>query len=148
MQRETIISIKLAALAIAALTTVAVMLHAGEANPDAGFILFLLWGISPYIFFLATTALLERFTSIYRICEIACVISVLMLAFTLLTYIGTLNDRSSTYGLIFIFVPIYLFVGSLGILIVSVIISLQLRQHGLVWVNGSASGLVRYIKFS
>ena len=115
--------VKTFGLVVASIVTVVTMLHAAGQTIDLVTLGFLLWGISPYFCFFAVTYLLERFTSIPRITTIGGVISILMLGFTLLAYIGTLGDKSSTYGLIFIFIPIYLYVGSFVLLAISVLVS-------------------------
>lgn len=123
MQKKLAITVKIFALSIASLVAVLSMLRAAAWSVDAGTLLFLLWAVSPYIIFLVITYLVERFTSIHKIHQIAWVISLLMLGFTLLAYVGTIGDTSSTYALIYIFVPIWLYIGSLGLLALSVLIS-------------------------
>ena len=73
---------------------------------------------------LLATYLLERFTSIAQIPGMNLIISLLMLGFTLITYLSVLfgDHSSSTEGLIFVFIPFWLYVGStalggLGLLI-------------------------------
>lgn len=98
-------------LILSAIVTMTAMDKAAAGNFQPGMILFIFWTISPYICIFVASLLLMRFTSIAQMSLIFCIISVLMFAFTLLTYIGTLGDKSSTYGLIFIFAPFYLHIG-------------------------------------
>lgn len=77
--------------------------------------------ISPYVVLYAVGVLLEKYTSLPRVALVSCVVAVLMLAFTLLAYIGTLGDTSSTYALIFIFVPINLYIGGFALLIIGLL---------------------------
>lgn len=129
MQPKTIFVTKVLALILAALVTVFTMQHAAGQSADIGIIGFMIWGISPYFCFFLASYLLERFTSISKIPVIGCVIAILMLGFTLLAYIGTLDDTSSTYGLIFLIVPVWLFVGSFSILGISILISWFLNRR-------------------
>lgn len=78
---------------------------------DSGTFLFTLWTISPYVCLLVIYLLLEKLPQIPKISVVFCVVSVLMLGFTLLAYVGTLGNESSAYGFIFLFFPFYLLVG-------------------------------------
>lgn len=112
MKRETIIFCKTVALILSAIVAIFGLLRltVGEFNP--GIIGFLVWVISPYAVFLSATYLLERFTSIPQVPGIGFFISILILIFSLLVYVPSLNHESSTEGLIFIFVPFWIFFGS------------------------------------
>ena len=116
MQPKTVSVTKLLALIIAALVTVFAMQRAAEQSIDAGTVGFMIWAISPYVCFFLATHFLERFTLIPQLPGIGLAIAMLMLGFTLLAYIGTLGDTSSTYALIFLFVPLWLFIGSFFLL--------------------------------
>ncbi len=122
MKPRAIILIKTCALILSAIVTVLTMWHASGQTIDIGILGFMIWGISPYVCFFIATYLLERFTSVPHIPGIGFLIAFLMLAFTLLAYLGTLNDTSSTYGLIFVFVPFWLFAGSFLLLGISVLV--------------------------
>ena len=100
------------ALAVAAVVTIKTMLDAGQWNIDLRMMIFIGWAVSPYVVFFAASALLERFASTFIMSTIFCIISVLMLASTLFFYVGTLTGESSTEALIFIFAPVYLYIGS------------------------------------
>jgi hypothetical protein len=98
------------------------MLHAAGESPEMGIIFFIIWAISPYLCFWAAVYLLSRYTSLSGILVSGLVVSLLMLGFTVLTYVA-LDDTSSTYALVFIFVPIWLYIGGFGLLGISVFIS-------------------------
>lgn len=114
MKPKTIILIKTCALILSAIVTVVTMWHASGQTMDIGVLGFMLWGISPYICFSIVTYLLERFTATPHIRMIGCFISFLMLGFTLLGYKSMFGNRSgsSTDALVFVFVPLWLFIGS------------------------------------
>ena len=104
-------------LMIAAAITVWAMQHAaGFDGTGMSMIIFLLFGISPYLLFGIAAYALERFTKLRGIGVAGAVISAIMLAVTALAYLGTLGDQSSTYALIFVVMPIYLIVGSFVLL--------------------------------
>ena len=68
-----------------------------------------LWGVSPYILFFALTAVFERYTSLRYFAPGMFAVSLLILVFTLLAYVGTLGGTSSTeVRRIFVFVPLWL----------------------------------------
>ena len=112
MSEKTLSGIEIAALSISIVVTLLVMLRASAWSFDAGIFLFMLWAVSPYFCLYSADIALRKLTSIPKLPLIFCIISLLLLASTLVIYLGTLNDSSSTYALIFIFVPIYLFIGS------------------------------------
>lgn len=130
MQKTTLSIIKFIALSIAAIITVVIMLRAADGKIDPGTLLFMLWGISPYLVFMVVTGLLEHFTRLPRLLVIACVISLLMLGFTLFAYVTTLNDTSSTGAIIFVFVPLWLYIGSFIFLTVGILVSWILKKTG------------------
>lgn len=121
--------IAVAALFVAAATAVSMMLIAAEGKFDAGALLFLGWAISPYACFYALSRMLGKFTSIPHIAFISCVISLLMLAFTLFAYIGALRDASSTSALVFLFVPLWLYIGSFVLLAIGAAVALLTRRR-------------------
>jgi hypothetical protein len=110
MNLEKIGIIKIAALSFGTILALrAVLLGAGVADPTV--ILFLLWVVSPYLLFFFITWFIERFTKIPARHGIAAICAVLMFAFSLLAYADTGANKSSTYGLIFIFAPVWLYIG-------------------------------------
>ena len=115
--------IKTAALVIGAMIAVWAALRASDGGSDPAFLLFLLWIVSPYLVLLVITWPVERFTEIPGRYGIGCVVAILMLGFSLLAYVGTAGDRSSTYGLIFIFVPFWLHIGGPGLYGICVLVS-------------------------
>jgi hypothetical protein len=124
MNPRSLKGINILTLSISIVVTILVMLRASawSVEVDLGTLLFIGWAISPYIIFFVLGIALERFTSVPQVPLIACVVSLLMLAFTVLAYIGTLGDGSSTNALIFLFIPLYLYIGSFAILIGTLIV--------------------------
>ena len=116
MKRKTIIFCKTAALILSAIVASFGLfrLTIGDFYPET--IGLLIWVISPYAFFLLVTYLLERLTSIPQVPGIGFVISILITFFSLLIYLPSLNHESSTEGLIFIFVPLWIFFGGFPLL--------------------------------
>lgn len=103
--------VEISALSISIAVTLLAMLRAADGEIKTGTVLFILWGISPYICLFLADVVLRMIASIPKMFPVFCIASLLMLGFTLLAYVGTLGDQSSTYGLIFLFVPFYLLVG-------------------------------------
>ncbi len=112
MENKNLKIVEIAALVLSVIVTVAAMLYSANWSVDLGAFLFILWAISPYICVFFVGQLVKKFTSIPQTSLIFCVVSLLMLAFTLLTYLGAFFDQSSTYALVFLFIPVYLFIGS------------------------------------
>ena len=105
---------KVVALVISTIIAVRAALVASGGRVDPTLLVFLLWIVSPYALFLLISWIFERFTKAPARHGIACVVAILMLAFSMLAYTGP-ADTSSTYGLIFIFAPLWLHVGGLAI---------------------------------
>jgi len=113
MQRRQVIVFKNYVLLAAAFVAAGVgFAMSGPFEPGSVVILF--WIISPYLYFLLATYLFETLTSVTQVPAIGLVISFLMLGFTLITYPSVLfgDHNSSTEGLIFIFIPFWLYVGN------------------------------------
>jgi hypothetical protein len=72
--------------------------------------------------------LLRRFSFLSRTALIFFVVSFLMLVFTLLAYVGTLGDDSSSYALIFVFMPLYLYIGSFFLFGLGLVLSLLFKS--------------------
>lgn len=123
MQNRAPLAIAIAALSIAAVVAVIVMLRSAAWSPDLGMIPFAFWAISPYACIFAVCVLIEKFTSLPYLRIILCIISILMLVFTLMAYLGTMEDDSSTYALIFLFVPVLLYAGGLSLLLFGVLVA-------------------------
>ena len=113
MNDKNLIVIEILALSVSIIVTVLAMLRAAAWEFKPGTFPFILWGISPYICLFSVDIVLRRLASVSKMSLVFCVTSVLMLGFTLLTYVGTLGDKSSTYALIFLFVPFYLYIGGI-----------------------------------
>ena len=110
-------------LTAAAAVTAYFMLNPAEWRIDLALGLFIFWAISPYVCFFAAGRLLIRLSPASKIGIPIVLIASLMLAFTLYAYVGTSGDPSSTYALIFVFVPLYLYVGSFFMLSLTILIS-------------------------
>ena len=124
MQVKNHVAVKTIALVVSAVVVCSATLREQGIDDVSNLIILLLWGISPYVIFFAATFALERFTKLARMHLIGTVIASLMLASTLLVYIGTIGDTASPYyGFIFLVVPPYLFVGSSILLVISVFVS-------------------------
>jgi len=120
--------VAISALSLSIIVTVLALLRAAAWEIGSGQLLFILWAISPYISLFLVDVLLRKITSISKLSLLFCVTSLLMLGFTLLAYIGTLGDKSSTYALIFVFVPFCLYVGGIIVFGVGLILALLLKS--------------------
>jgi hypothetical protein len=128
MSEKNLRAIEISALVLSIIVTLLAMLRAAAWSIDSGMLLFMLWAVSPYICFFFADIVLRKLLSLPKMPLIFCVISLLLLGSTLVTYIGTMNDRSSTYALIFLFVPIYLYIGSFILLGASIIFALLSKR--------------------
>lgn len=113
MDNKKLRIIEIAALSVSVIVTVFTMLRAAEWQIDSATILFIFWGISPYICLFLVDVLLKKIAPSLNLFLVFCSASLLMLGFTILAYVGTLGDESSTFGLIFLFVPFYLYIGGI-----------------------------------
>lgn len=106
--------IGITALAAAIVVTVLVMLRSahGEPGVDGEALLFIAWAVSPYVCVLVAGQLFERFTRLPYRSLIFCIVSVLMLAFTLAVYPTIPSGTSSTAVIAFVAVPFDLYIGS------------------------------------
>ncbi|MCU1289769.1 MAG: hypothetical protein JWN60_1998 [Acidobacteria bacterium] len=116
------------ALFLSAIVTILAMLNANAWSLDPGGIPFIVWAISPYFCFMSAYLLLRRFSFLSRTALIFFVVSFLMLVFTLLAYVGTLGDDSSSYALIFVFMPLYLYIGSFFLFGLGLVLSLLFKS--------------------
>ena len=98
----------ISALWFSVVVTGLVLMHAASNETSPGIIFFILWAIFPYIGLLLGDVLIRKIAIIPKMSLILCVVSLLIFIFTFYAYVGTFGDKSSTYGLIFIFVPLYL----------------------------------------
>jgi hypothetical protein len=115
-------------LFLSAIVTILAMLNANAWSLDPGGIPFIVWAISPYFCFMSAYLLLRRFSFFSRTALIFFVVSFLMLVFTLLAYVGTLGDDSSSYALIFVFMPLYLYIGSFFLFGLGLVLSLLFKS--------------------
>ena len=112
-QFNQFVGVAVAALAMAVVVTVWAMFRSAHAAPgsDAASLLIVAWAISPYIAVLLAGLLFGRFTRIPYRSVTFCVVSVLMLAFTIAAYASLFNGSSSTTYIAFYAVPMDLLVG-------------------------------------
>lgn len=110
----------IAALTAAAVVTVFAMVRAAASSIDGGTVFFMAWAISPYVCFFLAARLIKQFLRVPHTARLACLISFLMLTLTVNAYVWSPTDTSSTDSLIFIFIPLYLYVGSLLMLTIGV----------------------------
>ena len=124
MQPKILSILKTLSLTVGAVVSTVVMLLVQDGGFDSSLLVLLLIGIAPYVIFFVLTLLLERFTKLSRIHLIGFIVADLMLMFTVGIYALTWNDRTSPYYVfLFLVVPIYLLIGSLVLLALSVGIS-------------------------
>ena len=116
-----------ALLACSAVITAVSMIRSAE-GVDLGVIFFIAWAISPYFCFYAATMLLQRFIRSPHLPAASVVIAVLMLLFTTMSYVSIASDTSSTASLAFVFVPLYVYVGSFLLLSAAMLITLLIGR--------------------
>jgi hypothetical protein len=102
--------IEISALSVSIVMTVFAMLRAALWQIDPGALLIMLWTISPYICLFLADVGLRKTAPHLKMSSVFLAASLLMLGFTLLAYGGS-SQGSSTYALIFLFVPFYLYLG-------------------------------------
>lgn len=127
MNNKILNTVKLYALALSIIATILVMLYAAAWQIDSGGVLFILWGISPYIAVFLVDILLRKLLSPPRQPLIFCITAVLMLAFTLFVYGGIFGNESSTFALVFLFIPIYLFIGAFVLIVIGSLLGLLFK---------------------
>ncbi len=132
MQPKLLSLLKTTSLLFGAIASTASMLLAqGEGSFDLSLLYLLLIGVAPFISFLILSALLERYTKLPGIHLIGFIIADLMLIFTVGIYAITWGDRFYPYyGFLFLVIPIYLLVGSIGLLALSSLISWFISKRG------------------
>ena len=123
MQTDKTVVIKKGSLVTGVMVAGVSLILAGSGGSVLAAVCFATWVCSPYLVLGVISKLFERFTKIPGRHVIGCVFACITLGFTLLSYIGTLGDKSSTYGLIFIFVPLWLYVGGVGLYLLSILIA-------------------------
>ncbi len=111
-------------LIAASFFTAYAMARAAAWDLDLGLIVFIAWAVSPYLVFFTAGRVLKRFVPSAGLSYATLAIALLMLAFTVMVYAGINQDPSSTASLIFVFAPLYIYIGSFFLLTVSVIVML------------------------
>ena len=91
MNEKNLKVVGVSALLLSIIVTVPIMLHAAAWEIGSGHILFILWAISPYISLFWADVALRKLTSVSKLPLLFCITALLMLAFTLLAYVGTLG---------------------------------------------------------
>lgn len=128
MNNKNLKIIEISALILAVIVTVVTMLYAAAWSIDFGAILFVLWAVSPYICVFLAGSLVRKFTSIPKTSLIFSIVSLLMLVFTLLIYPGVFFDQSSTFALVFLVIPVYLFIGSFIVVGTGLMLAIFLKR--------------------
>ena len=123
MRSKTAVIIKKAALITGLLFAGGTLIFTGGLASVLAAIIFSLWVASPYLVVAIGSRLVERHTQVPGRYRIGSVVAILMSAFSLMAYVGTLGDKSSTYGLIFIFVPLWLHIGGIGLYGICILIA-------------------------
>jgi hypothetical protein len=113
-------------LACSAIATVVSMIRSSDGI-DAGLLAFIAWALSPYVCFFFASTLLQKALRLPYLPIATTVIAVLMLLLAL-QYLGIPSDTSSTAGLAFVFVPLYMYVGSFLLLTAVTVVMLVLRR--------------------
>ena len=123
LQNYQLKAAKTVALILGALTPLLIGIHEWDEPLGFELITVSIWLVSPYVCLFVVTALLERFSSIKKIFLIDCVISFLILAFSIWAYSAAMDNTSSTSGLVFIFGPMWIYVLSFFSLGISVLVA-------------------------
>jgi hypothetical protein len=124
MQRSGIAIIKNFILLLSAVVALYCAKVASDGTMDEGMVVMLLWIVSPYFCFFLASYFLERFTSIKPLPVIDLTISLVALAFTWFAYVPVVfgDHHSSTEGLIFLFLPLWLLIGSFVLLGLAILV--------------------------
>jgi len=101
--------------------TIYSLLTSAAWSVDGAALLFTAWTISPFVIFYFAGRLFRKFIRASQLSLISAIIALLMLVFTAVTYYGSMNSGSSTEALVYIFVPVYLYIGSLFLLILGAV---------------------------
>lgn len=115
-------------LALSVFVTFWSMGRSADWSFEIGSVPFALWAVSPYLFLFSAQLLSERIPAIPKIPSIFCILSIVMLGFTIFAYTIALNGESSTEALVYIFVPIYLYTGSIIVLFISFIVAFFINR--------------------
>ena len=104
------------------------ILYVARPNPSAGIIPFILWVISPYAILMLGEFVIRKIKIVPKLTKFFCVTAGLLLFFTVYAYLDVLGSKSSTAGLAFVFVPLYL-----NMIVIALIVS------GMIWAAISTS---------
>lgn len=107
------------ALTISMVVTIWAILGAANWEMGFGVMVFIIWAVSPYLFVILVDFISSRYADMPKMHIVLCLLSLLMLGVTGLVYGAGLTGESSTESLIFIFLPLYLNIGSFIILALS-----------------------------
>jgi hypothetical protein len=131
MERSLVATIKNITLLVSTFVALYASRSMSDGSLDGVEVALTVWVISPYLAFFLLTYFLERYTSVKQLPGIALVISLLVLALTTFAYLTVAfgDHRSSTEGLIFIFLPLWLLIGSFGLLGVALLVVWLSRRY-------------------
>lgn len=120
--------IGIAALFVSIIVAALAGLQAAAWKIDIGTVLPLLWTISPYICLFLVGAAVRRFAPTLKMSLAICVISVLMLGFTLFAYVGGFLKYGYIDPFLFLFIPLALYIGGIVLLGISFILAALLSK--------------------
>ncbi|HEX6124203.1 MAG TPA: hypothetical protein VFZ23_02405 [Pyrinomonadaceae bacterium] len=118
LDNHTIRSLKFAVSLIAASVPWAIALPEWNGGLSSDGLLLFAWITSPYLCFFVVTSLLEKYSSIKGIFHIDLVIAVLILTFSLWAY-----PRAPEESLVYLFAPLWIYIGSAYALGISVLLT-------------------------
>lgn len=99
------------------------MLHLASKVSGFEIIFFIFWGVSPYGVLILGEWTIRKIAVNPKITKFFSIISILLLIFTIYACIAVIGSQSSTAGLVFVFLPLYL-----NVLAVFLVVS------GIIWV--------------
>lgn len=116
MPKSKLTILEILALTIAAILTVYLMLRSADWTVDGGTVAFLAWAVSPFVIFHLAGRMFKRFLKLPHLPLITVLIAVLMMAFTMIVDIPAALEQHPMEGLVYLVVPMYLYIGSLFLL--------------------------------
>jgi len=129
MPKSKLTIVEIVALTIASVLTIYLMLRSAAWIVDGGTIAFIAWAVSPFVIFHFAGRLFKRFVRAPRLPLITMLIAVLMMAFTLIVYIPAALEQHPMEGFVYLIIPMYLYIGSLFLLILGTAIAWFLRKR-------------------
>jgi len=122
MSGQLFTRVKLAALVISAFGTLYSVGSVSGWKAEAVLSSISLWAVSPYFIFFVASQFAERFSPNIEMKFVGCLISTLMLIFTIMAYVAPAHD-SGAWVYVFLLVPFYLIIGSFLFLVVGFLVA-------------------------